>query len=131
MQDSPTAAELVVAVREFLAEKIAPDLEGHTAFHARVAMNALSIIERELTIAPAANAAERERLSQLLGRDGPLDALNAALSEEIRSGRMGLHTPGLFDHLRETALTKVAIDQPNYSGYREALATLGREHHEH
>jgi len=38
--------ELVTAVRDFLEQRAMPELKGHTAFHARVAANALGIVAR-------------------------------------------------------------------------------------
>jgi hypothetical protein len=123
MYDSPTLAELIAVVRDFLESQAMPKLEGRTAFHARVAANALAIVERQLALAPEAESAERERLRALLGRDGELAELNRELCARIRSGQLGLHTPGLALHLRETTLAKLAVDQPKYSGYRRALAS--------
>jgi hypothetical protein len=127
MSDSPTARELVAAVRGFLTDKAMSQLSGHTAFHARVAAKALAIVERELELAAPAQARAHERLKKLLGRDDDLDELTRVLCGEIRAGRMGFDTPGLIDHLRETTLDTLAIDQPTYSGCRAALAMLGRE----
>ena len=121
MQDQPTAADLVMAVREFIESVAMPSLKGHAAFHARVAANALAIVERELAIAPGANAAERARLETLLGRDGTLEDLNWALCDAIRAGRVDAATPGLREHLWETTLAKLAIDQPRYAAYRRAI----------
>jgi hypothetical protein len=121
MQDAPTAAQLVCAVRDFLEKVAGPKLEGHAAFHARVAANALAIVERELRLAPAEDAAERERLRALLGADGALEAQNRELCRRIREGALGPETPGLLAHLRATTLAKLAVDQPRYSGYRRAL----------
>ncbi|PKQ03779.1 MAG: hypothetical protein CVT72_14070 [Alphaproteobacteria bacterium HGW-Alphaproteobacteria-11] len=121
MQDQPTAAELVEAVAEFIRNHAMPQLQGHTAFHARVAANALDIVKRELEIAPAANAGEEARLKALLDREGTLEDLNRELCARIESGAIGLETPGLTDHLWATTLTKLAIDQPNYSGYKRAV----------
>ena len=48
MTDRPTAAELATAVREFLEAEILPTLDDHRLrFRTLVAMNALSIVERE------------------------------------------------------------------------------------
>jgi hypothetical protein len=118
--DPPDLAELVGAVREFLEQHALPKLEGHTAFHARVSANALAIVERQLRLGPEAEAAECARLRDLLGHDGNLDELNRELCAAIRSGRIGLETPGLFAHLRETTLAKLAVDQPRYPSYRRA-----------
>jgi hypothetical protein len=45
---SPTARELVEAVREFLEADVLTATEGRTRFHARVAVNVLGMVEREL-----------------------------------------------------------------------------------
>lgn len=120
MQDAPTTKELIEAVRAFLEERAMPELKVHTAFHARVAANALAIVERELEQGPTAQTGERMRLMQLLGHEGPLDELNAELAKAIRAGELTLETPGLANHLWATTMDKVAIDQPNYSGLKAA-----------
>ncbi len=114
--------ELVDVVREFLETRAMPELKGHTAFHARVAANALAIVVRELDQNPRAAAEELDRLRGLLGRNGTLEELNRELCRQIRSGRFTLQTPGLADHLEKTTRDKVAIDQPGYSGLKAALA---------
>ncbi len=121
MQDAPTANELLGAIADFIRTHAMPQLHGHTAFHARVAANAIDIIRRELDISPGANVAERARLEALLGTTGTLDELNRALCTKIAEGAITLDTPGLSDHLWSTTMTKVAIDQPNYSAYRRSL----------
>ncbi len=112
--------ELVEAVRDFIENRAMPELQGHTAFHARVAANALGIVLRELDRSGQAGAEELLRLSTLLGRDGTLDELNRDLCERIRAGSITLDTPGLARHLESTTRDKIAIDQPNYSGLRQA-----------
>ncbi|MGB5949807.1 MAG: DUF6285 domain-containing protein [Parvibaculum sp.] len=124
MQDQPTAAELIDIVADFIRNHAMPQLQGHAAFHARVAANALDIVKRELEIAPKANTEEHERLKALLGHDGSLDELNRELCARIESGEITLATPGLADHLWAITMTKLAIDQPNYSGYRRALEEM-------
>lgn len=117
MMDQPSALELVTAVREFLEQHAMPALQGHTAFHARVAANALGIVARELEQGgPSAND-ELDRLRALLGRDGTLAELNRELCRRIRSGDIAWNAPALATHLVPTTLAKVAVDQPNYSGY--------------
>jgi len=86
-----------------------------------VAANALDIVKRELEIGPKAGEDELRRLKALLGKDGTIDALNRELCAKIERGEITLDTPGLREHLWETTLTKLAIDQPKYSGYRRAL----------
>ena len=118
MQDQPKAVDLIAAVADFLRNQAMPELKGHTAFHARVAANALDIVCRELEAAPAAEAAEHARLRALLGGDGSLEALNRSLCAAIAAGEMNLETPGLADHLWTTTLAKLSIDQPSYASYR-------------
>jgi hypothetical protein len=118
MQDEPTPSELIKAVADFLRSDIAPQLGGHSAFKMRVAINALELVTRQLTLESGSDAAEAERLSQLLGRQGSLDELNRVLAGKIATGEADLQTPGLAEHLWQTTLAKLAIDQPNYAAYR-------------
>ncbi|MBI1262537.1 MAG: hypothetical protein GC184_12535 [Rhizobiales bacterium] len=128
MQDQPTSAELVQAVADFIRDQVTPHLKGHVAFHARVAANALDIVKRELEIAPVANAEELSRLQALTGKTGSLEDLNRLLCTEIEAGRIDLTTPCLADHLWQTTLSKLAIDQPGYSGYRRGLEEWQTSH---
>jgi hypothetical protein len=122
MMDQPSMLELVSAVREFIENRAMPELKGHTAFHARVAANALAIVMRELEQAGPSGEAERGRLKALLGHDGTLLELNRSLCGHIREGAVDLDTPGLAEHLVATTRDKVAIDQPNYSGLKRLIS---------
>ena len=122
MYDRPTLTELVASVRDFIERTAMPKLEGHAAFHARVAVNALGIALRQLEQAPQAEAEELARLRALLGREGSLEELNRELCERNRAGELGLATPGLAEHLRATTFAKLAVDQPKYTSYVRALA---------
>jgi hypothetical protein len=66
MMDQPSMLELVTAVRDFIEQRAMPELKGHTAFHARVAANALSIVKRELETGGPSAVAEQKRLKALL-----------------------------------------------------------------
>jgi Domain of unknown function (DUF6285) len=121
MQDQPTPEELIKAVADFLRNDIAPGISGHNAFKLRVAINALDLVARQLALEEASDAAEAARLSQLLGMDGSLGELNRALAERIAKGELDLQTPGLSEHLWQTTLAKLAVDQPNYASYRREL----------
>ena len=122
MSSNPTAGELVRAVRLFIKETARPALSGHAAFHARVAENALAIVERELEEAAGAEARGTERLRALLNQeDGDPDTLTRALCESIRRGEMDWSDRDLMAHLRQATVDQVRIDQPRYSGL--AIAT--------
>ena len=127
MHDHPSKAELIEAVRRFLAETARPQLSGHAAFHARVAENVLAIIARELELGEGADQAAKNRLLALLGEDdtATLDALERNLVERIRTGAVDLQTPGLIEHLKASAIDQVSVDQPKYSGL--AIATKSRQ----
>src|SRR4030088_3382523 len=99
MQDEPTPAELIKAVADFLRSDITPAISGHSAFKLRVAINALDLVTRQLALERDSDAAEAERLSQLLGRRGSLAELNRVLASKIAAGEADLQTPGLVDHL--------------------------------
>jgi hypothetical protein len=120
MMDQPSALELVTAVKEFIEKHAMPQLTGHTAFHARVAANALGIVARELEFGPKANQDELARLETMLGMKGSLDELNRELCRRIRTGDIGMMTPSIGEHMRATTINKVAIDQPSYSGFKAA-----------
>jgi hypothetical protein len=121
MQDEPTPAELIKAVTEFLRSDIAPMISGHNAFKLRVSINALDLVMRQLALTQASDAAETARLSRLLAAQGSLDELNRALAGRIAKGEADLQTPGLADHLWQTTMDKLAVDQPNYASYRREL----------
>jgi hypothetical protein len=118
MQDQPTPVELINAVADFLRNDVAPQLSGHTAFKLRVGLNALDLVVRQLTLEASCDAAELERLSKLVGTSGSLEELNRILCARIASGEIGFETPGLTEHVWQTTMDKLAIDQPNYASYR-------------
>ncbi len=125
MQDEPTPTELLKAVADFLRNEITPAIKGHNAFKLRVGINALDLVTRQLTLADDGDAKEHARLKRLLGADGSLIELNRALSDKIAKGEVDLATPGLAEHLWQTTMDKLAVDQPNYAAYRSELEAKG------
>ena len=121
MQDEPTPTELIKAVADFLRNEITPEIKGHNAFKLRVGINALDLVTRQLSLADASDAAEAARLKALLGMQGSLLELNRVLSDRIAKGEVDLQTPGLADHLWQTTMDKLAVDQPNYASYKREL----------
>ena len=122
MHDQPSVLELVTAVKSFIDDTAAPQLTGHAAFHARVASNALATVLRDLEQRPEAEAEERQGLIDLLGASDEQTTadLNRSLSERIQAGEVTVSTPGLLDHLQQTVMAQVEIDQPRYSGLKTA-----------
>jgi hypothetical protein len=121
MQDEPTPEELIKAVADFLRDDIAPVISGHNAFKLRVSINALDLVTRQLKLEQGSDAAEAERLSRLLAMQGSLGELNQVLADRIAKGELDLETPGLADHLWQTTMAKLAVDQPNYASYKREL----------
>lgn len=121
MISHPTSAELMDSVIRFIEERVSPQLKDRDAFHARVAVNALAAIKREMAGGAAAEAAQVERLIALLGHDGDWSSLNSELCGKIREGEISPTDPALLAHLKASIIDQVRIDQPNYAG----LKTLG------
>ena len=121
MQDEPTPTELTKAVADFLRNEITPAISGHNAFKLRVAINALDLVTRQLALEQGGDVAEAARLTQLLDMHGSLADLNRALADRIARGEADLQTPGLSDHLWQTTMDKLAVDQPNYASYKREL----------
>jgi len=87
----------------------------------------VEIVRRHLELAPAAEAQELQRLRALLQRDGSLAELNALLCARIADGRVGLDTPGPAEHVWQTTLDKLTVDQPGYRSYRRERTATNRE----
>jgi len=113
-QDRPTAAELLQAVREFLERDVMAATEGRVQFHTRVAVNALGMIERELTDGPAFAAAERERAAAVLGHDGDPRVLERELAARIRDGSLDDRLDAVREHVRATVREKLLVANPGY-----------------
>jgi aminoglycoside phosphotransferase (APT) family kinase protein len=80
LHDRPTLAELVEAVREWVDSDVREGTEGRLSFHARVAVNALRMVEREIALEPGLSDAHRARLADLGCAD------DRELAARIRSG---------------------------------------------
>ena len=89
MSERPTPDELVEAIEEFLAGEILPTLDDHRLrFRLLVALNALGIVERELTrLPPQSDAEQRELAARIRAGDvpaGTLARVKAGVEERLR-----------------------------------------------
>jgi hypothetical protein len=109
----PRADQLAKAVADWI-EQVRPGLDPRNAFLAKVAMNALATVERELALGPAFEAAATRRLATVLKRKGSYAELNAELCTRLRAGDLTVDSPGLVAALKASALEQLAIDQPTY-----------------
>ena len=123
MQDRPSAGELAEAVRGFLEEEILPDLDDpRSRFRTRVAMNALSILERELEQEEGLLREELARLADLLGKDPATPDTLEKLRERVielnrdlaRSIRHGEVPEGTLERLKQTVADKLKVASPDY-----------------
>ena len=104
----PTAEQLVEAVREFLERDVMEATEGRVRFHARVAANALAIVERELALGAGHAEAAAARLSSLGFEDE--GALAAAIREGDVDGRWDEVKAAVWDTVRD----RLAVANPRY-----------------
>jgi hypothetical protein len=106
--DPPSIAELVAAVRDFIEHDAMPSLDGRVRFHARVAANALAIVERELAQGPALAEEHRARLARLGFQT------DAELAAAIRTGALDHRYDEVATAIRETVRAKLTVANPAY-----------------
>lgn len=135
-QNLPSASELISSVQSHLRDHVAEKLEGADKFLVRVAINSLSIAERELAHRDRIERAEYSRLSSLLsdasdvheilstdtadmaGEAESLSDLRWRLVQVLRDDQ-ALDRDMLGEHLRQTVAHRLFIDQPKYSALRD------------
>ncbi|HEY3462968.1 MAG TPA: DUF6285 domain-containing protein [Gaiellaceae bacterium] len=89
MSDRPTSEELAEAIEEFLTVEILPTLDDRRLrFRMLVALNALGIVQRELTRLPLEDDAEQRELAARIRRGdvppGTLARVKAGVEERLR-----------------------------------------------
>jgi aminoglycoside phosphotransferase (APT) family kinase protein len=104
----PTAAELVEAVREYLETGVMTGSDGSQQFEARVARNALGVVERELRFGPTIADAHGARLRDL----GMAD--DAALAGAVREGAFDGDWRPLAAALAASARDQLLVANPSY-----------------
>ena len=128
-QERPYASksELLRSARDDLAAHVTTQLDGKPLFVARVALSNLDVVLRELELGGATAARERDTAAALMER--PFEDVHAArrhICRQLRDGALSLDDDALTTHLRESVAAQVAIDQPSYSGFQDAMK--GRHH---
>jgi signal transduction protein with GAF and PtsI domain len=104
MTERPTAQELTEAILEFLGGEILPTLtDPRLRFRMLVAMNAISIVYRELEGLPVEDDTEQRELAA-----------------KIRAGDV---PTGTLRHVKADVEARLRIASPRYlEGYREAAS---------
>lgn len=102
----PTAAELLEAVREWVAGDVREQASGRVGFHSRVAENVLATLEREATMGPAMDADHAERLRAL----GVAD--DRAFAAGVRDG--SLDGDEVVRAMAESVVDKLRVANPRW-----------------
>jgi hypothetical protein len=102
----PTADELVAAVAEFLETDVRQATSGQVNFHARVAANALRMVERELL------TTDDSPVRAALADFGVAD--EAELAAAIRAGELDENTGDVMSALRALVRHRLAAAHPGY-----------------
>lgn len=127
MHDQPSQHELIEAVKRFISDTAMPQLSGRAAFHARVALNVLDILDRDVANRSNNEETELERLHKLMGTNEQgktLAEINKLVCERIASGELGVDDKILLKLLKANAIDQLDVDQPKYSGLNIAKQSL-------
>jgi hypothetical protein len=106
----PTAAELIAAVADFLDTDVREATEGQVSFHARVAVNVLRTVERELRNESVAE------VTAALGELGFAD--ETELAAAIRAGELDGRADEVLPRLRTLVRHRLAVNHPGYDESR-------------
>jgi hypothetical protein len=121
--EMPRLDELLISVRDYLRNDVMAATQGRLNFMSRVAANSVDIVLRDLALGEPHRDAETARLRSLLNApDASLSDLRWRLVDGLRRGQVILDDPDLQAHLRTTVVNQLAIDQPVYSGLKNALS---------
>jgi hypothetical protein len=113
--DSPSAAQLVEAVREFLERDVLAATDGRVQFHTRVAINVLRMVERELAVGAAQEAQHSLGLAHLGFTS------EAELAAAIRGGAIAdEQLAAVAAFVTETVRAKLEVANPGYLGAESA-----------
>jgi hypothetical protein len=136
MNDRPSAAELIAAVRHFLEKELAPaQADQRLRFGALIAANVLGIAGRELATEEAHLREEWAVLAGLLGDEGPAPERLAELRAAVRDQnerlcaaiRAGEHDePGRWRKLGQ-ALAWLNVRKLEVANPRLLAAAQGRQ----
>jgi hypothetical protein len=86
----------------------------------RVSINALDLVTRQLAREDGSDVAEAKRLAKLLAC-GLADRTQPRAVGQDRKRRGRSADAGIIDHLWQTTMDKLAVDQPNYASYKREL----------
>lgn len=106
--DVPTSEQLVESVREWLERDVIPGTTGRLQFHARVAVNVLAMVERELALGAEQASVHAQRLAQLGCAD------DDELARRIRNGELDDRLEEVRALVWASVRDKLAVANPRY-----------------
>jgi Domain of unknown function (DUF6285) len=115
--DAPSLAEIIEAVREWLETDVMAGTSGRLQFHTRVAVNLLSVAERELAAGESQASAHNARLDAFGAAD------DAGLANLIRSGALDERLGDVRKAVLDSVMDKLAVANPKYSVGRPGTAS--------
>ncbi|MFM7535007.1 MAG: DUF6285 domain-containing protein [Acidimicrobiales bacterium] len=122
MQYRPDATELLNDVAALLEDRVLAAVSGPLQHQVRVAANLVRIVEREVRLAQAATAAERDRLSPFVDTSGALADARAQLADRLLGA--GPIEPdelaGIHAAIVATLREDLAISKPGYDDWTGA-----------
>lgn len=108
LHDSPSMAQLIEAVRDWMERDVLTNTSGRVQFHTRVAINVLSIVERELALGSDQRRRHAERLAGL-GFES-----DAELAAAIRRGDLDTRIDAVVAAVRAAVVDKLRVANPGY-----------------
>jgi hypothetical protein len=108
--DSPSAKDILAAVREFLLQEVRPLVENQpiAKLHFGIALSLLGVIERELTLGPKQEA----EVAQALAALGV--SSEAELAQAIRTGQLDSRRQDLMKVLQAITTARLQVNSPRY-----------------
>ena len=114
-----TISELLGAVKGFLMDSALPALSGRDQFNARVAANALGIIDREQQLGPELAALDAAAAQQWLPGDPGPGTAPQRLSRALAAREIHADSH-FFEYLKQRQLMVAAINNPRYASRKVA-----------
>ena len=106
--DLPSAEQLVESVREWLEREVLTGTSGRMQFNARVAVNVLAMVERELRVGQEQASDHASRLAQL----GCVD--DGELAQRIRDGELDDRLEEVRELVWASVRDKLTVANPQY-----------------
>lgn len=117
MQYRPSAEELLSAIAELLDDELLPALPEALKHKCRVAANLARILEREQRLSSEAIGLEHDRLTALIGSEGDVVTLSAALAERLRTDDDPDFQRRAWDSLVAITRDDLAIAKPGHDSW--------------